>query len=182
MTLPASIRVNTSFPFPSLVIGSGPITVGKANGIWTVGFSIAILGQVTPLPTQLTTDFVIVYNSLTNTYSKVSLTALGLGGSRNQRSVIATPIVIAAGDQTLNCNIPAPATCALPAASTRNGVPLTFKDLGAIGNNANPIVITALAAVGDTIDGGATLTMTNNRQGVTLVPFNDGVNTGWAIE
>jgi hypothetical protein len=35
--LPANIRVNAAFPFPSLVQGSGPITVAKNNGIWTIG-------------------------------------------------------------------------------------------------------------------------------------------------
>ena len=37
--LPARIRVNATFPFPALVQGSGPVTVSKANGIWTIGFT-----------------------------------------------------------------------------------------------------------------------------------------------
>ena len=38
MSIPPNIRVNAAFPFPALVQGSGPITITKANGIWTVGF------------------------------------------------------------------------------------------------------------------------------------------------
>lgn len=46
MTLPANIRVNAAFPFPSLVQGSGPITITKVNGIWTVGFDTGLLGPL----------------------------------------------------------------------------------------------------------------------------------------
>ena len=37
MALPANIRVNVRAPFPVRVVGSGLITVTKANGIWTIG-------------------------------------------------------------------------------------------------------------------------------------------------
>jgi hypothetical protein len=43
MTLPASVRVNAAFPFPALVQGSGPITVTRLNGIWTLGFDSSIV-------------------------------------------------------------------------------------------------------------------------------------------
>lgn len=43
MALPVNIRVNTSAPFPSNVNGSGPVTITKQNGIWTVGFNSALL-------------------------------------------------------------------------------------------------------------------------------------------
>lgn len=46
MTLPANIRVNAAFPFPSLVQGSGPITIYKVNGVWTVGFNSGLLGTL----------------------------------------------------------------------------------------------------------------------------------------
>ena len=39
MTIPANIRINTNFPFPALVQGSGGITVAKKNGIWTIGLT-----------------------------------------------------------------------------------------------------------------------------------------------
>jgi len=98
--------------------------------------------------------------------------------ARTQRSITATPIVIASNDQILNCNIAAPATCALPAAAIRSGIPLTFKDVGAQ-FGANNLVITPNGA--ETIDSAANITLKNNRQEVTLIPFTDGVNTGWFI-
>jgi hypothetical protein len=100
-------------------------------------------------------------------------------GARNQRSVTSTPIVIGLNDQIINCNIATPAACTLPQASTRNGIPLTFKDVGAQ-FGVNNLTITPFA--GDTIDAAATLVLNTNRLNMNLVPFNDGVNTGWAIE
>lgn len=101
-----------------------------------------------------------------------------ISGARVQRSVITTPIVIASTDQILNCNIPVAAACTLPPAATRNGIPLTFKDLG----QASIRNITITPNGTETIDGQATFLMTNNYQGVTFVPFNDGVNAGWAVQ
>jgi hypothetical protein len=100
------------------------------------------------------------------------------GGARNQRAVIATPIVVSPADQILNCSIPVPAICQLPPAAVRNGIPLTFKDLGQAAVNN----ITFTPAFGETIDGQPNFVMTNNYQGVTLEPFNDAVNTGWSIQ
>lgn len=99
-------------------------------------------------------------------------------GALNQRSVTATPIVIASSDQILNCKIAAPAACALPPAATRNGIPLTFKDLGQA--LVNHITITTNGA--ETIDGQANFVIQNNFQGVTLIPLNDGTNTGWSVQ
>jgi hypothetical protein len=147
----SNVRTAVQVPFPAYVRGSGPVTVAKQNGVWTVGFSVAIFSQI----------FGILP-----------------GASRPQRSVTASPIVISAVDQILNVNIAGAAACTLPAASTRAGVPLTFKDVGGQ-FAAHNLVITAAGA--DTIDGQPSITLNANRQGVTLVPANDGVNSGWAI-
>ncbi len=53
MTIPANIRVNTQAPFPSLVKGSGAVTVAKQNGIWTVGISTTALQTI--ISTLITT-------------------------------------------------------------------------------------------------------------------------------
>jgi hypothetical protein len=177
MALPANIRVNMSVPFPAMVTGSGPITIGKANGVWQVGFSIATLGSIVPPAGNYATDFLIGFDSIAGTFFKVALSNL-TPGARPQRSVTATPIVIAGSDQILNCNINVAAACALPAAATRNGVPLTFADVGAQAG-AHNITLTANAGAGDTINGAATFVINTNRGNATLVPFNDGVNTGW---
>ena len=48
MNLPANIRVNAQLPFPAMVTGTGPITIGKVNGIWQVGFTINAFGTQNP--------------------------------------------------------------------------------------------------------------------------------------
>lgn len=180
MALPANLRVNLSVPFPALVTGSSFITVGKANGVWAVGASGDLIGSANP--GVVPTDFVLVWDSVAKGWIKISLSNLitVAAAVRAQRSVTASPIVVGPTDSILNININAGApTCALPQALTRAGAPVTFKDVGAQ-FAAHNLTITPFA--GDNIDGGASLVLNINRQGVTLVPFNDGVNTGWAIE
>lgn len=180
--LPANIRVNAAFPFPSLVQGSGGITLAKNNGIWTVGWapqSFAIT-----IPTAATTSYAVVYDSVTGQTILVQLSYLAtligplIIGARTQRAVTASPIVIGGTDQIINCNIATAASCALPASATRAGSPLTFKDMGQAA--AHNITFTANGA--EKIDGQSTFVMTNNFQAVTFVPFNDGVNSGWSVE
>jgi len=71
MTLPANIRVNAQLPFPSLVYGSGPITIAKQNGIWTVGFSIAAFGSVVPAVPSYPTDYLMGWDDVNKTFFKV---------------------------------------------------------------------------------------------------------------
>lgn len=184
MTLPANVRVNAQLPFPSLVYGTGPITIGKANGIWTVGFTIAAFGSIVPPVPNYPTDFLLGYDAVNSVFFKVSITNLissintSLGAARSQRYVTATPIVITGNDQIINCKIMSAAACTLPSAAGRLGVPLTFKDLGQATSNH----ITLTASGGDSIDGAATYVISNNFGWVTLVPFNDGTNTGWTVQ
>lgn len=180
MALPANIRVNLAVPFPAYVAGSTFITLGKTNGIWTVGANGDLVASANP--GVVATDFVLVWDSVAKAWLKISLSNLitVAAQARAQRSVTATPITVGPTDQILNVNISAGGpTCTLPQASTRAGSAVTFKDVGAQ-FAAHNLTITPFA--GDTIDGAASLVLNANRQGVTLVPFNDGVNTGWAIE
>jgi hypothetical protein len=107
--------------------------------------------------------------------------ARALLGARAQRSVTASPITVGGTDEILNCNISSGSpACTLPQASTRGGKPVTFKDVGAR-FLAHPLALTPFA--GDSIDGNAAGIVLNvNGQAVTLVPFNDGTNTGWALQ
>lgn len=100
---------------------------------------------------------------------------------RRQRSVIGVgSLPVQTTDQILNCNLAAPLTISLPQASTRQGQPLTIKDVGGTAGTNN---ISLSPAVGDLIDGRAgALVIRANHGAVTLVPANDGVNTGWSIE
>jgi hypothetical protein len=76
VTLPANVRVNAQLPFPSLVYGTGPIAIGKANGIWTVGFSIAAFGSQVPQVANYPNDYLLGYDAHAGGFFKVSLTNL----------------------------------------------------------------------------------------------------------
>jgi hypothetical protein len=180
LSLPANVRINIGAPFPTIIQGSSFITMGKVNGAWTIGASGKLIASQNP--GVVPTDYVIVWDDVANRWLKISLSNLITVAAQapTQRSVTASPIVVGVTDQRLNVNISAGSpTCTLPQASTRSGLAVTFKD---VGNNfaAHNLTITPFA--GDTIDGAASLVLLNNRQAVTLVPFNDTVNTGWAIE
>lgn len=183
MTLPANIRINTAVPFPALVQSNGPITISKNNGIWTIGFTITTFGSQVPLVGNYPTDFLLAWDDVNKTFFKVSITNLIASiattiPTPTQRYVTTTPIGVGASDQIINCKITSPAACTLPSAASRLGSKVTFKDLGqATANN-----ITLTAAGGDTIDGAATYVIRDNFGYVTLVPFNDGTNTGWMVQ
>lgn len=179
MGLPATVRVNTTVNFPSLVFGTGPIVVTKLNGIWTVSLDVTRLAVQTPAPANYATDYFLMYDSVAKAFFNVPITGGPFGRARLQRSVTATPIVITATDEILNCNINVAAACSLPSAASRLGLPLTFKDLG----QATAHNITLSVFAGDTVDGSAANRVINsNFEAMTLVPFNDGVNTGWTIQ
>jgi hypothetical protein len=77
LTAPVSVQVQVPVPFPALVTGSGPITINKQNGIWTVGYSVAnIQVQNPPLPAAQPTDYVTVWDSVAQTFVNVPLSAL----------------------------------------------------------------------------------------------------------
>ena len=74
MTLPANIRVNTPVPFPALVTGSGPVTVAKVNGVWTLGFSVSSFGIQNPPPlANWATDYALVYDSAAKQFLQVPI-------------------------------------------------------------------------------------------------------------
>jgi hypothetical protein len=180
-----SIRVNTQVPFPAMVTASGPITLAKNVGVWNIGFTIAAFATQNPPVQNFPLDFLLGFDGNVGAFFKISLTNLINAATppspiRTQRLATASPITVLTTDQIINVNIATgtPA-CTLPAASTRAGNPLTFKDVG--GNfAANPLTITP--AAGDNIDGGGAITLSTNRQVITLVPANDGTTVGWSIE
>jgi hypothetical protein len=178
MTLPANIRVNTSVPFPSLVVGSGPVTVVKANGIWTLGFSISQLGQQSPLPANYPTDYLIFWDSIALTFFRMpisALTAALAGAGRPQRSITAAGnLPIVATDSILNLNAATDLAPIVPAAVGRAGFPLTFNNL------AGSHVQTLTPTGADTFAGLATIPLAAGAV-VTLVPYSDGVNVGYFI-
>ena len=76
MTLPPNIRLQVPVPFPATVTGSGPITISKQNGIWTVGYTTANLAVTVPPSTSQPTDYVLVWDSVAKTFLNVPLSAL----------------------------------------------------------------------------------------------------------
>lgn len=180
MGIPANIRLNVSFPFPAVITGSGPVGIGKNNGIWTVTLNFDALGVQTPPLANYPTDFVVVWDSIARTFFKMPLSAISsqAAGARPQRFVTTSPIIVGANDQVLNCGINGAAVCQLPLAATRSGIPVTFKDMGFA--TAHPITITPTAP--DLMDGLSSFIIGNDRQGITFVPVTDGVNGGWEIQ
>jgi hypothetical protein len=179
MGLPANIRVNVGAPFPATVKGTAGIAIGRNNGVWTVGLAYTQFGVQNPPPAaNYATDYMLIYDSIAQTYFQVPLT--GFGADNAQRAVTSGPVVIAPTDQILHLNLSAPGTISLPPYGTRNGVALIFKDVGRQAT-ANPQTITA--ATGEFIDGTlASVPFAVNGMSLRLVPAHDGVNTGWFLE
>jgi hypothetical protein len=96
-----------------------------------------------------------------------------------QRLATATPITVVTGDEIINCNIASTASCNLPAASTRAGRALVFKDVAGL-FAAHPLTLNCAGA--EKMDGLASITLNTNYQFLRLVPANDGTSTGWSLQ
>jgi hypothetical protein len=177
MTLPPNIRVNIGAPFPAVVRGSGPISISRANGIWTIGMALptTFTTQV-PAASALPTDYVMVYDSVAGIWVAVTLGTIMAG---TQRAVAATPVSILPTDYVLHLNLTISSNIVLPPYLSRAGMPLMFKD---VGMQATAFPQTLSAATGETIDGLASIPLAVNGQSIRVVPANDGVNTGWFTE
>ena len=178
MTLPANLRINVPAPFPATVKGTAGIGISRANGIWTVGLAYTQFGVQVPPAANYPTDYVLVWDSVAQTFFTVPLS--DLGGAGMQRSVTDFPVVINSTDQILHLNLTTTGTITLPPYQTRSGLPLVFKDVG-LQAAANPVTINA--ASGEFIDRlFPSMPLSTNGQSIRLVPANDGVNTGWFSE
>jgi len=91
MASPVNIRVVAPVPFPALVVGAAPVKVTKLNGVFTIALDVHDLATSVPLTTAYPTDYLILWDDVAATSSKVSLAALGLGGAQLQRAVSASP-------------------------------------------------------------------------------------------
>ena len=176
MSLPANIRVNVAAPFPTLVYGSGPITINKANGIWTVGFDFTKIATVQnpPLP-NYPTDYILGYDSVAKAYFFISLSNLVQTISSIYRTItVAGDVTVLPSDVTIlmDKTVGAATNIFLPASSTRLGTSLTIKDYKGDANTNN---ITLVPAAGETIDG---LSAANAiTAGIALVDTNYGKRT-----
>jgi hypothetical protein len=180
MTLPASIRINVTAPFPALVVGTGPITLEKANGIWSVGFSIDRLAYVVPAPAALASDFLIAYDSAARTFFKLTLADVAAAANVSTPSYDSAAGTYNVTNETvllIDKLIPAAHNIQLPAAAARNGVPIVIKDFAGVCGDPTKIA-TILPGAGEMIDGLAALPVNSNYGGFNLVPIATG---GWYI-
>ena len=76
MALPAAVRVNAQFPFPSLVTSANGIAVSKSGGIWTIGPNFSALAQITALPNPAAKE-IWVFDPNTGVYNVMTLAAFG---------------------------------------------------------------------------------------------------------
>lgn len=182
MTLPASIRVNTAAPFPSLVTSTAPVTIRKVNGIWTIGFSSASLAVMTPPSGDYPTDYVLVYDSIAGTYFNVSISQVIAAAAASITAVAPTPkIVTAAGDYTvlagdqiilMNKTVGAATNINLPTSASRINIPITVKDYKG-DSNTNNIVFVPNGT--ETIDGFSSAVALAN--GTSVIRTNYGIKT-----
>ena len=183
MTLPANIRINVRAPFPAIVAGAAFIQVSKANGVWTINPNYALLSpSISLTPTQI----VALFDTATGIWTYATATQLIAAATGSYRTVTAAgTVTIIATDTTilLNKSPSGASTIQLPNSATRNGVPLTVKDLTGDANTNN---ITFVPAIGETIDGMSASAAAANGTAVisidygkkTLYPLSSG---GWYV-
>ncbi len=182
MSTPANIRVNTGAPFPALVKGSGPVTIAKNNGVWTVGFQIANLGGM-PIGTDPTTVEILLWNTVTKSFQQATLAQANASPAFQRLFTGAGNITVNANDRVILVKqaVAAAVNIILPTAVSRAGVPITVKDFAGVAA-ANPLTFVPSGA--DIIDGaGAPAAVINdNWEAMTLNPITvQGGPAGWWI-
>jgi hypothetical protein len=110
----------------------------------------------------------------TNNRAVVHDGATAGGFALEQRAIHSSAdLPVTADDVILNVNVTSPLTITVPAASSRVGS-ITFKIL--IGSAA----VTLVPSGADTFDGGTSLSPPTGSR-FELIPFNDGVNSGYGL-
>jgi hypothetical protein len=183
VTLPVSIRVNVRAPFPTQVKGAAFISVNKANGVWTIAPNYLTLApNVGVKPAQV----LALQDPTTGAFSQVgasvfvssALSPFRIITTPGAVSVLSTDVVLlfeksSSGASTVN----------LPTSATRQGAPLSFKDLTGDANTNN---ITIVPSGSETIDGfsaadaaanGVAL-ISNDYGSMQLYPLTSG---GWYV-
>lgn len=173
MSLPANIRVNTQAPFPSRILGLGALVLSKNNGIWTFSLDYTKLADA---PSITSYQEVMVYDAALKTYALVNLLDATSAGTNVYREVSGGgSIEVRSTDVVLlvNSNSGNTATSIiLPPSATRNGTPITVKDLVGDVNTNN---ITFVPNGTETIDGFSAAASAAN--GVASIDINYGKKT-----
>lgn len=159
MAVPVNIRANVRVPFPALILANFPLSVAKANGVWTFNIDVTDIAQ-----------------SIANTVG---------GIPHNYRAVTATPVSILGSPQldyylgidTLA--IAAPWNVQLPTAASRNSFALIFKDIAG-GARTYPGTFTPATSEFIETSSSAQVLLNTDRQSVTLIPVLTGRGApGW---
>lgn len=135
MGLP-NIRVNYVVPFPSRVIGAGPISITKASAVWTVALDFTLLAEHAPPLTQYATTYVVTFNSATGLYEKMTLADLVAAAAMPREVVAAGDVTISNTDTfiALKKTVPANTNFLFPSFTTKIG-PVTIWDADCVFEN-----------------------------------------------
>lgn len=175
MTVPANIRVNIGAPFPATVKGSGPISVAKKNGIWTVALNYLAFGQAQNVPDPSNT-YVLVFDPLTNVYTLIPMAAVAgtkvvkiLTGVGN----FASPYAALPGDDVLIVKQGAANAFTVTVDWSKRAKPLTVVGGDTIANFAN-ISVTPTAGQTQMATVNHSYVIKSSGGSITLTPLPDG--------
>jgi hypothetical protein len=188
LTLPPNIRINTRVPFPALVIGSGPVTITKQNGIWTVGLAFQNLGVQTPTSGSFPSDYVMVWDSIVGNYFRMPLSNIigaSSAGVAARLPAAAGSVPILPTDIEVGINTSsAPTTCPLPSVAVwvgnvlPQGFELCIFDYTGQGATNN---ITLSPAGTDVFVQGLTPVVRTNYGAIMLRPIIRTPPNGWFV-
>ena len=159
MATPVNIRANVRVPFPALVQGVFPVSIAKANGIWSI--SVDITGLANIIASQL--------GGIPPQYRATTLTPITVQTSPSLDTYIGVDTAAIAGPWQVN----------LVTAVSRQGFPLWFKDISGSARTYNGTFNPAGTDLIETV-GGPQVLMNIDRQVIGLLPVTQGTGSpGW---
>lgn len=172
-----SLRLRAKVNFPANVIGGTAISVGKANGKYTIDTDYSELVPITAIPpSDVPNLYTLLWNSATGVYELAPITLVGqvytLG---NTVQVAATPYAAQQNDGVLIVTLTGvPKVINLPLAAQHNG-PIHISDGALDAGNFN---ITINPSGSEKILGQSSWRIAAAGAGVTLYPI---AGTGWFL-
>lgn len=169
-----SLKLRAKVSFPSSVQATGPLSVTKTNGVWSVNYAPSLLSFKVPAVADLPTDYMVVWDSIANAFVNASISSIvALSASPAQT------VDTAAGNYTVttetmllvNKTVPAANNVILPTSLSRSGVPIVIKDLA---GNAATYNITIQPFGTEKIDGASQYQIVANYGAVKLYPLAAG--------